>query len=93
MDVFLLPFQSKFFAPLRPSQLTAFRDAWMYFQYVGLYNYGVREKRLADPTAQISYFRFPSDEDKQRYLRGLQLYLKAYPEFQYNLSAIIPEEV
>jgi hypothetical protein len=93
MEVFLVPFQAKFFAPLRPSQLVAYRDAWMYFQYVGMYNYTVRQRRLADVTAGISYFRFPSDEDKQRYTLGLQLYLRAYPEYRFNLSAIIPEEV
>lgn len=93
MEVFLVPFQAKFFAPLRPSQLMAYRDAWMYFEYVGMYNYGVRERRLADPTAAVSYFRFPSDEDKQRYTLGLQLYLRAYPEYRYNLSAIVPIEI
>ncbi len=93
MEVFLVPFQAKFFAPLRPSQLVAYRDAWMYFQYVGMYNYTVRQRRLADVTAGISYFRFPSDEDKQRYTLGLQLYLRAYPEYRFNLSAIIPEEI
>jgi hypothetical protein len=93
MEVFLVPFQAKFFVPLRPSQLTEYRDAWMYFEYVGMYNYEVRQKRLADLMAGISYFRFPSNEDKQRYELGLRLYLRAYPEYQYNLSAIIPIEV
>jgi hypothetical protein len=93
MEVFLVPFQAKFFAPLRPSQLVEYRDAWMYFEYVGMYNYEVRQRRLADLTAGISYFRFPSDEDKQRYTLGLQLYLRAYPEYKFNLSAIVPEEI
>ncbi len=65
----------------------------MYFEYVGMYNYTVRQRRLADLATQVSYFRFPSDEDKQRYNLGLQLYLRAYPEYRYNLTAIVPVEI
>ena len=96
MEVFNLGFDSRVFAPIRPSQLIEYKEAWQYFQYVGKYNYQVQQLRLTDLNglgALISYFRFPSTEDRNRYNKGLQLYLKQFPEFQSNLSAIVPEEV
>jgi hypothetical protein len=89
----LLPFRASVFAPLRPSQLADYRDAWMYFQYVGQYNFNIQQQRTIIPNAEVSYFRFPSMEDKQKYTKGLQLYLRVYPEYQYNLAEIIPLEI
>ena len=65
----------------------------MYFQYVGQYNFNIQAMRLAIPNADVSYFRFPSTEDKQKYTKGLQLYLRVYPEYQSNLAEIVPLEV
>jgi hypothetical protein len=93
MEVFNLGFDSRVFAPIRPSQLIAYKEAWQYFQYVGKYNYQVQQLRLNDPTVAISYFRFPSTEDRNRYNKGLQLYLRQFPQYQSDLAAIVPEEV
>ncbi len=65
----------------------------MYFQYVGQYNFNIQAIRTADPTAEVSYFRFPSTEDQQKYTRGLQLYLRVYPEYQFRLGEIVPVEI
>ncbi len=89
----LLPFRASVFAPLRPSQLVNYRDAWIYFQYVGQYNFHIQELRAADPNAEVSYFRFPTTEDKQKYTQGLQLYLRVYPDYRFNLDAIVPLEI
>jgi hypothetical protein len=97
MEAFELGFDSRVFAPIRPSQLLEYREAWMYFQTVGKYNYSVQQERIAGAAAQqpaqISYFRFPSNDDQQRYNLGLRLYLKQFPEFASNLSAIVPLEL
>lgn len=96
MEVFDLGFDSRVFAPIRPSQLVKYKEAWQYFQYVSKYNYQVQQIRLTDLTGlgtTVSYFRFPSTEDRNRYNKGLELYLKQFPQYQYNLSAIIPEEI
>lgn len=93
MDVFDLPFDSRTFAPIRPSQLIEYKEAWIFFQSVGKYNYQVQQARLADPTLGISYYRFPNSDDKTKYNKGLALFLRQYPQYQYNLQAIIPQEV
>ncbi len=89
----LLPFRASVFAPLRPSQLVNYRDAWIYFQYVGQYNFNIQEIRAANPGAEVSYFRFPTTEDQQKYTLGLQLYLRVYPDYRFNLGAIVPAEI
>jgi hypothetical protein len=93
MEVFELPFDSRIFAPIRPTQLIKYKDAWIFFQGVGKYNYQVQQARLANPTLGVSYFRFTSNDDRSKYNLGIQLFLRQYPEYQYNLQAIIPEEV
>lgn len=89
----LLPFNASIFAPLRPSQLVNYREAWMYFQYVGQYNFNIQALRSASPDANVSYFRFPSTDDKHKYTQGLQLYLRVYPDYQFRLAEIVPLEI
>lgn len=93
MEVFDLPFDGRTFAPIRPSQLIEYKEAWIFFQSVGKYNYQVQQARLADPTLGVSYYRFASGDDRSKYNRGLALFLRQYPQYQYNLQAIIPQEV
>jgi hypothetical protein len=93
MEAFGLGFDSRVFAPIRPSQLLKYKEAWIYFQTVGKYNYSVQQARIAGAAAQLSYFRFPSNDDQERYNLGLRLYLKQFPEFANNLSAIVPLEL
>jgi hypothetical protein len=89
MEVFELGFDSRVFAPIRPSQLMDYKDAWMYFQFVGKYNYTVQQARLAG-SQEFSYFRFPSNELQSKYNLGLRLYLKQFPQYASNLAVIVP---
>lgn len=93
MDVFDLPFDSRTFSPIRPSQLIKYKEAWIFFQAVGKYNYQAQQARLVDPTLGVSYYRFSTTDDRSKYNLGLQLFLRQYPSYQYNLTAIIPTEV
>jgi hypothetical protein len=93
MEVFTLPFDGDIVSPTNQSYLLKCRAAWQTFQRIGLYNYNVRQTRLGNPKALVSYYRYTLDEERQEYNLGLQLYLKQYPEFAGNLDAIIPVQI
>ncbi len=93
MDVFTLPFDGDIVSPTRPSYLLQCREAWMTFQRISIYNYNTRQKRLENPDALVSYYRYTLNEERDQYNLGLQLYLKQYPEYKTNLDALIPVQI
>jgi hypothetical protein len=94
MDVFTLPFDSSIISPSTYEKYNRSKTAWLTFQRISIYNYQVRQLRLQlGNAANVSYYRFQSNAEQLLYDLGLELYLKKYPQYQTNLSALIPEQV
>ncbi len=94
MEVFTYDFDENIVSPTIPSLLEDYRVAWRTFQRVSITNYNVRQQRLQyGSAANVSYYRFTDSAEREQYRLGLTLYLKQFPEYKTNLSAIIPEQV
>ncbi len=94
MEVFTYDFDENIVSPTIPSLLEDYRIGWRTFQRIGLYNYNVRQQRLQyGSAANVSYYRYADNAEREQYRLGLTLYLRQFPEYKTNLSAIIPEQV
>ncbi len=89
----MLPFDSQIIAPTTNAIRNKAIKAWLTFQRISIYNYNVRQLRLQyGNAANVSYYHC-SDSERMQYNQGLLLYLKKYPEYRTNLSALIPEQI
>ncbi len=94
MDVFTFPFDSRVVGSKTYLILERARNAWMTFQRVSIYNYKIQQLRLQyGNAANVSYYRFESNDEQLLYDYGLELYLRKYPQYKTNLAALIPEQI
>lgn len=94
MEVFTYDFDENIVSPTIPSLLEDYRVAWRTFQRISIINYNVRQQRLQyGSAANVSYYRYTDNSEREQYRLGLSLYLRQFPEYKTNLSAIIPEQV
>jgi hypothetical protein len=76
-----LPFDGGLFSPLTNIKRTRYNDAWNFYVSVATLQRQIDAARETDK--RLSYYRFQSYDEKQKFVLGMELHQRAYPDIDW----------